>query len=61
VARVAGDTLAPSVKVRETADRDTPASSATRMVLTEDFLGGGVSFLSVRPFTLGADGFPENS
>jgi len=43
LARVSAETLAPSVKVRETAERETPASSATRLALTEGFFPG-VSF-----------------
>jgi hypothetical protein len=36
-ARVSGDTLAPSVKARDTADRETPARSATLSALIEAF------------------------
>lgn len=36
---MSAETLAPSVNVRDTADRDTPASSATLLALTEDFFG----------------------
>jgi hypothetical protein len=39
LARVSADTLAPSVNVRDTAERDTPASSATRLALTDAFFG----------------------
>src|SRR3954466_7112086 len=35
--RVSGATLAPGVKVRDTAERDTPASSATSTEVTEVF------------------------
>jgi hypothetical protein len=35
--RVSGDTLAPAVKVRDTADRETPALSATSCALTKTF------------------------
>ena len=42
--RVDADTLAPSVKVRDTADRDTPASSATLCAEIGDLLGLDLSF-----------------
>jgi len=35
--RVAAETLAPVVKVRDTAERDTPALSATSFALTTAF------------------------
>jgi hypothetical protein len=34
---VSSETLAPGVKVRETADRETPARAATCSALTKDF------------------------
>jgi hypothetical protein len=40
--RVSSETLAPGVKVRETAERDTPARAATCSALTKDF--GGATF-----------------
>jgi len=47
--RVASDTLAPSVKVRETAERDTPATRATSWALTNDlFLASPIPTILAR-------------
>jgi hypothetical protein len=37
--RVVSETLAPAVKVRDTAERETPARSATCCALTKDLAG----------------------
>ena len=42
--RVSGATEAPGVNARETADRDTPASSATSRALTKRGTAWGLSF-----------------
>ena len=43
-ARVAGATLAPSLKQRDTADWDTPAFSATSYEVGERFAGLATNF-----------------
>lgn len=46
--RIFGDTLAPGVNVRETAERETPAFSATSWALTNSFCDKPVSVLAAR-------------
>ena len=50
-ARVAGDTDAPSVKHRETADLDTPARAATSLSVTRTYVSPNLSESEV-PLTI---------
>jgi hypothetical protein len=64
--RVSSETLAPGVKVRETAERDTPARAATCSALTKDFDGAafpprGAGRLSAGFFTAKFETVPFSS